>query len=224
MYSTVSIYRQFTGLELVHVRRLRARYARAPSLSGSSSTCTVSSLVVCAVVTSGSYDDTRLRVGVEYDELARGVAEAEHVLVEQLHVPLRLHLPRGRSMLSRRCYCRCRWRWWWRRGTGCGVGVTFSPLTNVPLVDPRSITYGRTILVGPSSVSFSVKRNWITACCGRGAARSARDRDEIAPRSRLRRARGVVERNVGDAPLSAEKVRRLPVDVERIELFLSLTQ
>ena len=108
--------------------------------------------------------------------------------MEQLHVPLRLHLPRGRSMLSRRCYCRCRWRWWWRRGTGCGVGVTFSPLTNVPLVDPRSITYGRTILVGPSSVSFSVKRNWITACCGRGAARSARDRAEIAPRSRRDRA------------------------------------
>ena len=130
-----------------------------------------------------------LRVGVEYNELARGVAEAEHVLVEQLHVPLRLHLPRGRSMLSRRCYCRCRWRWWWwRRGTGCGVGVTFSPLTNVPLVDPRSITYGRTILVGPPSVSFSVKRNWITACCGRGGTRSARDRAEIAPRSRRDRA------------------------------------
>ena len=65
-----------------------------------------------------------------------------------------------------------------------GNGVTFSPLTNVPLVEPRSITYGRTILVDPSSVSFSVKRNWITACCGGGAVRSARVAAEIAPRSR----------------------------------------
>ena len=144
--------------------------------------------------------------------------------MEQLDVPLRLHLPRGRSMLSRRCYCRCRWWWWWRRGTGCGVGVTFSPLTNVPLVDPRSITYGRTILVDPSSVSFSVKRNWITACCGGGAVRSARDAAEMPPRSRLRRARGVVERDVGDAPLSAEEVGGLPVDVERVELLLPLTR
>ena len=65
-----------------------------------------------------------------------------------------------------------------------GNGVTFSPLTNVPLVEPRSITYGRTILVDPSSVSFSVKRNWITACCGGGAVRSARDAAEMPPRCR----------------------------------------